>query len=137
MKLKTIIIVLRMVLPILSVKAQWEKASDYPVMHTILPNIRLPKVLNWKDSTASLYDFGGKLVLIDFWNTHCSACIKHFKELDSIQREYGDRLQIIMSTRNSRQAVTKFLESWQKKNQIKLSMPFVVAHKHKTVLGFL
>ena len=42
-----------------------------------------------------LSDFRGKVVLINFWTTWCSACVSEIPELIALQREYGDKLVIV------------------------------------------
>jgi thiol-disulfide isomerase/thioredoxin len=40
----------------------------------------------------------GQLLLIDFWNIHCLACIKAMPKLDSLQRVMGDSLKVVSVT---------------------------------------
>ena len=37
---------------------------------------------------VSLYDFKGKLVYIDIWNSHCSPCFKEFLVLEKLIKKY-------------------------------------------------
>jgi|GEM_PF-5001908 len=60
------------------------------------PPITFPVMLRYKNSTASLADFRGKLVILHFWTTYCGPCIAAFPRLDSLQRKYGDNIQIIL-----------------------------------------
>lgn len=39
-----------------------------------------------------------QLLLIDFWNVHCVACIKAMPKLDSLQKILGDSLKIVSVT---------------------------------------
>lgn len=126
MKMKTIIIVLGMLLPLLNASAQREYAKKYPVMYSILPNLFMGEVINWVDSSAHLYDIKDKLIILDFWNTHCSVCIGHFRSMDSLQRKFADKLQFIMVTGEKKAVVKDFLKNWEARNQMKLAMPFVV-----------
>ncbi|SEA30136.1 Thiol-disulfide isomerase or thioredoxin [Arachidicoccus rhizosphaerae] len=90
------------------------------------PNISFGKIINYKCSTASLKDFKGKSILLDFWFTHCGTCIEAMPELDSMQKMYGDKLQIIMVAHESDSAVTQFLKSYETKHNIKWSIPCIV-----------
>ena len=58
---------------------------------------------NRKLSMGMLSD---KLVIIDFWTTGCPSCITAIPELEQLQREFSDKLQIIM------------VNPWEKKESI-------------------
>jgi len=40
-------------------------------------------------------NWGGKVVLVNFWATWCPPCREEIPELIALQKQYGDRLQII------------------------------------------
>lgn len=42
-----------------------------------------------------LADFHGKIVLINFWTTWCTACVSEMPELIELQKRHGDELAII------------------------------------------
>ncbi len=92
-----------------------------------LPNISFGKMINYKDSTAYLSDFKGKLILFDFWFTHCSICLEAMPKLDSLQRLYGRHLQIIMVTKNTRQQVMPVITKWEQLHHAQWKIPMVVS----------
>ena len=47
---------------------------------------------SWLKSTN---DLKGKLILLDFWAIGCSICLERFPKMDSLQKEFGDKIQII------------------------------------------
>src|SRR6267154_1771510 len=63
-----------------------------------VPGIRLGTIINYANPAAKLSSFKGRLVLLDFMNTYCSNCIAALPAFDSLQRKYGDKLQIFMVT---------------------------------------
>jgi thiol-disulfide isomerase/thioredoxin len=91
-----------------------------------LPDISLGKMINYKNSTAWRSDFGNKLIIFDFWNTHCGPCVKQIIHNDSIQKVFGQYLQIIMVTKEPEEDVQKFVNKWQQQHQQTLSIPVVV-----------
>lgn len=61
-----------------------------------VPDLVFNNVLNYHSTTARLSDFKGKLVILDFWATWCSACLYVFPKLDSLQRENENILEIVL-----------------------------------------
>lgn len=57
------------------------------------------KVLNLPDqsSTVTLMDYKHKkLIILDFWTSWCSSCLKSFNKLNGIQRNFNDKIQILL-----------------------------------------
>jgi thiol-disulfide isomerase/thioredoxin len=50
-----------------------------------VPDVQLDKWVNHSPSMATLSGFKGKIVIIDFWATWCTACLHAFDKLDSLQ----------------------------------------------------
>ncbi|MBE9603202.1 TlpA disulfide reductase family protein, partial [Pedobacter sp. MC2016-24] len=71
------------------------------IKNDIVPaEMSIGKLMNYKSKTAKFSDFRGKLVILDFWNTHCSPCVKELPGMDSLQKEFGRKIAIIPVTRN-------------------------------------
>ena len=69
-------------------------------------------VVDVHGDTLRLSDFRGRHVLLDFWFTTCSPCIKDTPKLVDIYRaKQAHGLEIIgISTDNSREAVLRYVE---------------------------
>lgn len=81
-----------------------------------IPDMSLGKIINYKNTEITSSDLKGKLVILDFWATWCSPCIKTLQSLDSLQREYGDKIAIIpvnsqLNTGEDAQIVKKFIDN--------------------------
>ncbi|MBO7144095.1 MAG: redoxin domain-containing protein [Salinivirgaceae bacterium] len=50
------------------------------------PNFYLKNI---DDKSVSLSDFAGKLVLLNFWDTHCSACIASIPKKNALVEKFG------------------------------------------------
>lgn len=61
-----------------------------------VPDITITHVYNYPASTIHLSDLKGKLVILDFWATWCSACIREFPKLDSLQARFKDSIQLLL-----------------------------------------
>lgn len=76
-----------------------------------VPDIEINNIINYKTSTAKLSGFKEKLVILDFMNTYCLSCISVLPRFDSLQHQYGDKLQIFIVTDESKERVAKFLKT--------------------------
>jgi thiol-disulfide isomerase/thioredoxin len=61
-----------------------------------VPDITLTNVYNYPASTIRLSDLKGKLVILDFWSTWCGSCIEAMPEMEKLQKEFGNKVQIIL-----------------------------------------
>jgi thiol-disulfide isomerase/thioredoxin len=55
--------------------------------------------MSWTDRVdgrvQKLKDFGGKVVILDFWATYCPPCIEEIPHLMDLKSRYGDDLVVI------------------------------------------
>src|SRR6185312_15590115 len=67
-----------------------------------VPNLQLSLHIGDSTNTLNLYDLKKKLVLFDFWGIYCSSCIGQMPHLQKLQEEFGNNIQIIIVTKNSK-----------------------------------
>jgi cytochrome oxidase Cu insertion factor (SCO1/SenC/PrrC family) len=83
-----------------------------------VPDIVFDQLFNYSAKTARLATFKGKLVILDFWGTFCSACINTFPKMDSLQKQFPDGLKIVMvdnliHTYDKEDSVVRFLGQYR------------------------
>ncbi|GAA3929370.1 redoxin domain-containing protein [Chitinophaga oryziterrae] len=76
--------------------AQQMKKTPYPNVGEKLANYTFTDLVNYPKSTASLNDFRGKWLILDFWGYSCSACVASFPKMDHYAEKFKDQLQIVM-----------------------------------------
>jgi len=91
-----------------------------------VPDILIENIHNYKSSSARLSDFKGKLLILDFWATWCSPCVAMFPKMDSLQREFGDRVQFLSVTYQREQEVLPFLKRLERRRDKPHVLPTVV-----------
>lgn len=75
----------------------------------VCPDLVMEHVINYSTKNAKISDFRGKLLILDFWATWCSPCIKNFPKNDSLQKIFGDKILILPVTYEKGETVSKFL----------------------------
>jgi len=73
------------------------------------PDVMIPHIVNYTTDRASIGDFKGKLLILDFWATWCSPCVSMMPVTDSLQKQFEGKIQILPVTDQDEATVTKFL----------------------------
>jgi len=126
--MKYIIGLLAMLLPILA-GAQRPPIKAFTI-GDMVPDITLNHLINYKTSIIKISSFRGKLLILDFWAIWCSGCIHEFSKLDSLQKQFGTNLQILLineegekSSTENQKKVKAFFVLQQKKHSGSFSLP--------------
>ncbi|MEN7547367.1 redoxin domain-containing protein [Rapidithrix thailandica] len=82
-----------------------------------LPGLVLPQTLR---DTVRTSDFRGKLLILDFWATWCSPCIRMLPKTDSLQQAFRDKVQFLPVTYQKAETVQRLLSRLPAMN-----LPFV------------
>lgn len=70
---------------------------------------------NWslQGQNTENYDFNqakGRVVIVNFWATWCVPCIAEMPSLQSLYDDYGDRVDFLLVTSDSKEKVLPFLK---------------------------
>ena len=115
--------------PFLSLKAQ--PLQGGLKIGNPIPDIRLNHLLGKTGKSIELSQLKGKLIILDFWSTYCSSCITAMPGLDSLQAEFGEKIKIILVTKNKGEDVTKLFR------RIKMNLPHLDLETNDTLLNKL
>jgi thiol-disulfide isomerase/thioredoxin len=92
-----------------------------------VPGIIITNVYNYPASTIHLSDLKGKLVILDFWATWCSACIKNFPKMYGFQTKFKGQLQfLLVNTKSTKDDKTK-IETFFNKRRNVYQLPSVIS----------
>lgn len=75
-----------------------------------IPEYTFKEVLNANQKPFVLNDIN-KPVIIEFWATWCSPCIPAMKKLEALQNKYGDALEIITVSTDSKENLNRYIKS--------------------------
>lgn len=88
-------------------------------------------ILNFKKDKSLLSDFHGKVVVLDFWATWCSPCIKEFPRLQEMQNKFKDDIIVLTINKGEEEErLNKFLST------SKIELPIVMDKDHNLSKAF-
>lgn len=90
-----------------------------------VPDYTFTNLVNYPTNTLRLSDFKGKLVILDFWSTYCSACIAFWPKLLELQEEFGDKIQIILVTWQDKSLMNSLFERRKKIAGVDMTLPAI------------
>jgi thiol-disulfide isomerase/thioredoxin len=96
----------------------------------LAPDFSLPGVNN---SQINLADYRGKVVLVDFWASWCTPCIRSFPWMDEMVEKYGEQDFEIIAINMDQEAILakKFLTRYPNKLTIAFDPQGVVAEQYE------
>lgn len=120
--------------PGLSASSSAKRLNDLPVQSLsigdTLPTNQLSNLTNDTSSEIDLSSFKNKLLIIDFWATWCTSCIKNFPKLDSLKNQFPGQLEVILvnsaSTGDTEQKIKTFFEKRRSPGGEKYNFPMLV-----------
>ncbi len=98
-----------------------------PLAGNPMPDFTLNNITHYKTKSASLKDFKGKWLFLDFWFMGCSSCIKSFPKINQLQQEFNDEVQFIMVgciEKRSNQNIKDFYEKLRVKQSLNIAMVY-------------
>lgn len=92
-----------------------------------IPELSLGNVINFSKNEIKLSDYKGKLIILDFWRHSCIGCIESFSYMDSLQKKFNNKIQIILVNPESKDSTERF---FAKRKRIKPpNVPLITGDK--------
>lgn len=64
-----------------------------------------------KKATITLNDYKGKLIILDFWATWCSACIAGFDKVQMLQKQFPQEVKVLLISNESISKIDGFFKN--------------------------
>ena len=104
------------------------KAADstaYPEIGKQCPTFLLHNIEYYPKKQASLSDFRGKWLVLDFWNKSCGACVASFPGTSRLQQQFGDKVQfMLVGIEDPQGEIRAMYEKFRKKENLLLPCAF-------------
>lgn len=103
-----------------------EGVFTMPEVGKPMPDFTLNNITHFKTTKASLKDFKGKWVFLDFWFPGCVNCIKSFPMVNEIQKKFKDDIvyMLIGLNYNKYNYIEKLYEELRVKQNLELPSAF-------------
>lgn len=76
-----------------------------------MPDLALTNVLNSNNASIQLSSLThGRALIIDFFATWCGACLTELPKLEAYQKQYADKLQVLVVSDENKSTVAGFLK---------------------------
>lgn len=89
------------------------------------PDFSLKSIQYFRTDKATLKDFRGKWLILDFWHMYCSSCVESFPEVNEQQQEFSGKVQFILIGRQDKGSVIQqVFERFRKKENLNLAITY-------------
>lgn len=91
-----------------------------------MPDFKLDNITHYKLKEASLEDFKGKWLFLDFWFPGCVTCIKSFPKVSAFHEEFKDQALFLLIGVNSQEfwGINNLYERLRKKQNLKMASAY-------------
>lgn len=104
MKVKLSIATILFFVFINSATAQMTQAAEFPEEDKACPDFTIHNIKYFRLQQASLKDFSGKWLFLDFWSKNCGSCVESFPKTNELVKEFGDKVQFMLVGYQDREA---------------------------------
>lgn len=96
----------------------------YPQLGKPCPDFILKNITHFEKTNASLDDFKGKWLILDFWSLSCITCVKTFPKINQFQKEFTDDIQFVLIATNEKKYYENTKGLYERlANKYKLDIP--------------
>ena len=85
-----------------------------------LPNLYINSIINFPYNSIKLSNLKGKIVILNFWNTWCGACLEDMPNVAKLQKQFFNEIEILSITDQNKVIVQEFLRSHSNIGNLKI-----------------
>jgi thiol-disulfide isomerase/thioredoxin len=106
-------------------QAQTETKIEYPTVGKKCPDIVLKNIKYFSKKKASLSEFSGKWLVLDFWNKHCAACVASFPRTNALQKQFAGKVQfMLVGIQDPEKQIEKKYELYRERENLEMPCSF-------------
>ncbi len=79
---------------------QEEKEMVFPEVGKPMPDFTLNDIQYYDKQKATLKDFRGKWLILDYWNRLCKTCIASFPKVNTLRKKFKGKVEFVLVGRN-------------------------------------
>lgn len=88
------------IFPVFCLAIAAAQGQRMPERRRAMPDFVFTDMSNYRKQQATLADFRGRWLILDFWSTRCTACILSFPKLNALQQRFSGAIQIVLVGKN-------------------------------------
>ena len=94
-------------------RAQTQEFNQQALLNRPCPDVYFSKVLNNGSQGIRISQFKGKPLVIYFYSVRCMACLRSFPTVDSLQKQFREKINILLVGKDKEAQVRQVLEDRQ------------------------
>jgi thiol-disulfide isomerase/thioredoxin len=123
---------------LIQAKGQAPDTLSYPEVGKPMPDLVIKNIAYYPQKKATIRDFRGKWLLLDFWDIHCGACVRSFPRMNRIQQAFSDRLQVMMvGVQDPENQIQTLFAKYREKLHLAIPCAFDSAIADRLDLGYM
>lgn len=112
---------------LLFAQISWAQLVEKPIIGKPCPDFNLTDVTYHEASQVRPEDFKGKWLMLDFWSTSCSTCIKSLPKINQLQQLFQNDVKFLLIGKNDKRYnrnIRTLYESLRERQNLNLTVAY-------------
>jgi thiol-disulfide isomerase/thioredoxin len=101
--------------------------DQHPQIGKRCPDFTLKHIEYYAKEEASLKNFKGEWLILEFWSKSCVACVASFPKVNQLQKNFKDKIQFILVGKNDEKYnknIRQLYEKFRQKENLELAVTY-------------